>query len=98
MLMHASMASTKIRGLKFHHHRALASVVQRLKGDAAEIVFQPTQGNVGDPFHLVIMCDAAMATATKDKELSGYFIYLVPWRRCASHTLECKETATSCSQ
>lgn len=75
ILIHASMAAAKISSLKCHHLRTLAAVVQSLKVDATEIIFQPPQRDSEAHFHFDIMADAAMATATEDKGRSGYFIF-----------------------
>lgn len=73
VLLHASVATSKIFNSQCHHLRVSTTVLQRLKTAKAEVTFLSTPRRRSQPLHLHIISDAAMAKAHDEK---GQFAYL----------------------
>lgn len=75
LLLHASMAASKIADLRRHHLRALATNLKRLKRNPAELHFLAPNRTVWNPFVVDIISDAAMAAVGETKGRGGYIIF-----------------------
>ncbi len=80
LLLHASMAASKLADLRTHHLRALATILHRLKQHNAQLHFDSPTSTDHASFILDIISDGATATAAETKGREGHIIF----RRCGN--------------
>lgn len=76
MLLHASVATTKLTDLKHHHLRVMGSTLARLKKAAIEIHFvSPLTAGTRSNFISDIISDGATTTAGETRGRSGCTVF-----------------------
>lgn len=75
MLLHASMAASKLADLRRHHLRALTTTLNRLKTEPAELHFHAPNHNIEKQFVIDIISDGATAVADETRGRSGHIIF-----------------------
>lgn len=80
LLLHASMAASKLANLRTHHLRALAATLKRLRTHDAKLLFisPPAQERGQSPppaFLLDVMSDGATASSGETKSRGGHLIF-----------------------
>lgn len=75
ILLHASMAASKLADLRTHHLRSLATVIKRVQTQGAELHYLSPPAKASEPFILDIMSDGASAAANDVKGRGGFIIF-----------------------
>lgn len=78
VLLHASMAASKLSSLQTHHLRSLALVFKRFRAQGAELNYlSPSYTSQDEQISpiLDIISDGAMANRGNDKEREGYIMF-----------------------